>query len=204
VKTSTISQLLDALDAKLATNHITTDHGGRPDVPWTRDHQFIAEVLRDDSLEHLTYTSWFVHEQASIDGQSFDLLDPFRATLSYGDPAAYRRAFFYVRLPKTGDILRVETSRLMIEDEETRDQIQYKALKETAQTQDVPRAIKRADRIARISQENRNLHTRCCVMVRTGRLTRFRIVLRLLRRSRTGGSRSWCCIMCRMCCGPGS
>jgi len=156
VKTSTISQLLDALDAKLATNHVTNDHGGRPDVPWTRDHQFIAEVLRDDSLEHLTYTSWFVHKQAPVDGQSFELLEPYSDALAHGDPADYRRAFFYVRLPKTGDILRVETPRLMIDDEQTRDQIQYKVLKEIAQTQDVPRAVGRADRIARISRDNRD------------------------------------------------
>lgn len=156
VKTSTISQLLDALDAKLAINHVTTDNDGRPDVPWTRDHQFIAEVLRDDSLEHLTYTSWFVHKQAPVDGESFELLEPFSNELAHGDPVDYRRAFFYVRLPKTGEVLRVETPRLMIDDEDTRDQIQYKALKEIAQTQDVPRAVERADRIARISRDNRD------------------------------------------------
>ena len=156
VKTSTISQLLDALDSKLATNHVTTDNGGRPDVPWTRDHQFIAEVLRDDSLEHLTYTSWFVHKQAPVNGESFELLEPFSNDLAHGEPVDYRRAFFYVRLPKTGDILRVETPRLMIDNEDTRDQIQYKALKEIAQTQDVPRAVGRADRIARISRDNRD------------------------------------------------
>ena len=155
VKTSTINQLLDALDAKLDSNQVTTERGSQPDVPWTRDHQFIAEVLRDESLEHLTYTSWFVHEQAPVDGQSLELLAPFNKDLSHGAPSDYRRAFFYCRLPKTGDVLRVETPKLMIEDEDTRYQIQYKALKEIAQTQDVPRAIGRADRIARISRSNR-------------------------------------------------
>jgi len=62
VKTSTISQLLDAFDDKLAANDILGERGTTPDVPWTRDHQFIAEVLRDESLEHLSYTPWFVHE----------------------------------------------------------------------------------------------------------------------------------------------
>jgi hypothetical protein len=156
VKTSTISQLLDALDSKLDAHAGDFPGAGSPDVPWTRDHQFIAEVLRDESLEHLTYTSWFVHEQAPVDGRSFELLDPFSSQLSHGSPEDYRRAFFYVRLPKTGDVLRVETPRLMIDDEETRTQIQYKALKEIAQTQDVPRAVRRADRIARITRENRD------------------------------------------------
>jgi len=156
VKTSTISQLLDALDEKLDQNNVATDRGARPDVPWTRDHQFIAEVLRDDSLEHITYTSWFVHKQASLDGQSIDLLTPYQDDLAHGDPADYRRAFFYARLPKTGTVLRVETPQLMIADSDTRRLLQYKALKEIAQTQDVPRAIERADRIARISRENRD------------------------------------------------
>jgi len=44
----------------------------------------------------------------------------------------------------------------MIADAETRDELQYKVLKEIAQTQDVPRAVKRADRIARVSPENRD------------------------------------------------
>jgi 3-deoxy-D-arabino-heptulosonate 7-phosphate (DAHP) synthase len=44
----------------------------------------------------------------------------------------------------------------MIDDAETRDQIQYKVLKEIAQTQDVPQAVGRADRIARISRDNRD------------------------------------------------
>jgi hypothetical protein len=158
VKTSTISQLLDALDAKLDANgeQMVAGRPGRPDVPWTRDHQFIAEVLREDSLDHLTYTSWFVHEGVPIDGQAMELLEPFERTLSHGMPTDYRRAFFYVRLPKTGDVLRVETPRLMITDEDTRAQVQYKALKEIAQTRDVPRAVRRADRIARISRENRS------------------------------------------------
>ena len=156
VKTSTITQLLDALDAKLTENQVRNEKGVEPDVPWTRDHQFISEVLRDESLEHLTYTSWFVHKKSSVNGESFELLDLFSDTLSHGDPADYRRAFFYVRLPKTGDVLRVETPRLMIEDEKMRDQIRYKVLMEIAQTQDTPRAVKRADHIARISRENRD------------------------------------------------
>ena len=156
VKTSTISQLLDALDEKLGANDITGERGTAPDVPWTRDHQFIAEVLRDESLEHLTYTSWFVHEQAPVNGEAFELLEPYSSELSHGAPADYRRAFFYVRLPKTGGVLRVETPQLMIADAATRDKLQYKVLKEIAQTQDVPRAVKRADRIARVSPENRD------------------------------------------------
>jgi hypothetical protein len=61
-----------------------------------------------------------------------------------------------VRLPKTGDLLRIEAPYLMVEDEDMREQVRLKALKEIAQRRGVPRAIHRADRLARISRENRD------------------------------------------------
>jgi hypothetical protein len=115
----------------------------------------MSEVLRFDGLEYLTYTSWFVNEGQEINGQLYDVLEPFANRLDHGSPADYRRAFCYVRLPKTGDLLRIEAPYLMVQDEPMRDQIRLKALKEIAQRRGVPRAIHRADRLARISQENR-------------------------------------------------
>jgi hypothetical protein len=44
----------------------------------------------------------------------------------------------------------------MIADEERRQHVQYKTLKEIARRQDVPEAIARADRIARITSQNRD------------------------------------------------
>ncbi len=145
VKTSMTNQLLDALEAKIGES-----------VPWQRDHQFVSEVLRDDSLNHLTYTSWFVHEQTEIDNRSFEMLSTVADRLRHGDPPEYRRAFFYVRLPKTGGVLRVEAPLLMVEDGERREAVQRKALCEIARRGDVPRAVARADRIARISPDNRD------------------------------------------------
>jgi hypothetical protein len=43
----------------------------------------------------------------------------------------------------------------MVSDEERRRTVQYKTLKEIAKKQDVPGAVGRADRIARITGENR-------------------------------------------------
>ncbi|UPM44249.1 DNA double-strand break repair nuclease NurA [Halocatena salina] len=155
VKTSTIDEMLSALEEKIARNDLTDENGGRLDVPWTRDHQFMGEVLRDDSLDHLTYTSWFVQENLILENRAVDLLTSVDGELSHGDPRDYRRAFFYVRLPKTGDVLRVESPYLLVSDEDRRTAIRYKVLKEIAKTQDVPGAIDRADRIATITRENR-------------------------------------------------
>jgi len=155
VKTSTMDEVLTALDEKILRHNITDDDGVRIEVPWTRDHQFMGEVLRGSSLNHLTYTSWFVQEELTLKNQSFDLLRSIESKLSHGDASDYRRAFFYIRLPKTGDLLRVEAPYLMIREEDRRRAIQYKTLKEIAKKQNVPGAIGRADRIARITSENR-------------------------------------------------
>lgn len=155
VKTSTIDEILSALKEKIAQNGLTDEDGVRLDVPWTRDHQFIGEVLRDGSLDHLTYTSWFVQEHLTIENQAVDLLRSVGSELSHGEPYDYRRAFFYVRLPKTGDVLRVESPYQMVSEEDRRTAIQYKALKEIAKKQDVPGAVDRADRSATITSENR-------------------------------------------------
>lgn len=154
VKTSMTGQVLDALEAKIETHNLTDSDGFRLNVPWRRDHQFVSEVLRDDSLNHLTYTSWFVHKQA-IDNRPFEMLSTVADALDHGEPVDYRRAFFYVRLPKTGGVFRVETPVLLLGDDDQREAIQRKALKEIARSGDVPRAVKRADRIARISSDNR-------------------------------------------------
>lgn len=154
VKTSTMSQVVSSLSEKLDQHDITED-GRQPDVPWIRDHQFLSEVLRFEDLDYLTYTSWFVSDGQEISDDVYRLLEPLSGDLQHGGPDDYRRAFCFVRLPKTGDLLRVETPYLMVQNEEMRRQIQLKALKAIAQRRGVPRAIHRADRLARISQENR-------------------------------------------------
>lgn len=154
VKTSTMSQVVSSLDTKL-DQHDITENGRQPDVPWIRDHQFLSEVLRFEDLDYLTYTSWFVSSGQEISDNVYRLLEPLSRDLQHGGPDDYRRAFCFVRLPKTGDLLRIETPYLMVQNEEMRQQIQLKALKAIAQRRGVPRAIHRADRLARISQENR-------------------------------------------------
>jgi hypothetical protein len=155
VKTSSMSQVLDALREKIEEHAVRDDNGSLLDVPWVRDHQFMAEVLRFDDLDYLTYTSWFVSAGQEINGQRYELLEPLGDRLEHGGPSDYRRAFCFVRLPKTSDLLRVEAPYLMVRDDEMRERVQLKALKEIAQQQGIPRAIERADKLARISRENR-------------------------------------------------
>lgn len=157
VKTSTTSQIVDALEVKIKNNGVTDENGLRPDIPWTRDHQFIAEVLRQDDLDKFTYTSWFVSTGLGLGTGDTELLDPLAESLEHGNPADYRRAFFFVRLPRSEFLLRVEAPLLFVIEKDTRQDIQYKALSEIARRRDVPYAVTRADRIARITTENREL-----------------------------------------------
>jgi hypothetical protein len=149
VKTSNTSRLLSTLRDKVE------GIGKSPDLPWVRDHQFVGEVLRDDSLNHVSYTSWFVQKGTNVGGGRYELMEPLTMELEHGDPEDYRLAFFYVRLPKDGYVMRIEAPYLMVEDEDRRRQVQYKTLKEIAQKRDVPRAVARADKIASITRENR-------------------------------------------------
>lgn len=166
VKTSTTSQMVEALEEKLVRHSVTDENGLRPDVSWVRDHQFIADVLRNDSLDDFTYTSWFVSTEFGAGRLDTELLEPFAADLQFGGPKEYRRAFFYVRLPKQEFVLRVEVPLLFVHEEDTRNEIRDKALKEIAKRRDVPYAIKRADRTARISPENRESLRRLLVSTR--------------------------------------
>lgn len=156
VKTSSMKQVLDALQAKMEAHQLTGKDGRPHSVPWIQDHQWVAQVLQSGSLDDLTYTSWFVSKGQKIEGQPCDLLDPVAGSLGQGAPADYRRAFFYVRLPRTGDVLRVETPLLMVRGEARRHQVQLKALKEIARRRGVPQAVHRADRLARIGRDNRS------------------------------------------------
>lgn len=155
VKTSSMGELTDSLREKIDQSNLRGPRGTLRDIPWLRDHQFIGEVLRDSSLDHLTYTSWFVQQHVELRGESFALLEAVEDELEHGQPADYRRAFAYVRTPKTGNVFRIEAPALFLNDDDRREQVLLKALKEIAHKGDVPRAVGRADRIARISPDNR-------------------------------------------------
>jgi hypothetical protein len=155
VKTSTTAQMVDALETKIKRHDITDEDGLRPEVPWMRDHQLVAEVLRSEDLDGFTYTSWFVSTGLGMGTGDAELLDPVADSLEHGTPDQYRRAFFFVRLPRSEFLLRVEAPLLFVIEEETRREIQFKALSEIARRRDVPYAVTRADRIARITTENR-------------------------------------------------
>lgn len=152
VKTSSSKYLLKALNSKIEQNK-----NKKGNIPWETDHQFISEVLHNQNKSKLVYTSWLKHKKTRIERSStskkYEELEGFN--LKHGTPKRYRRAFFYVRLPKNGVIFRVEAPYLMMEKID-REKIRYKALSEIAKNMDVPKSIKRADKLANISIENKD------------------------------------------------
>ncbi|ERG97225.1 DNA double-strand break repair nuclease NurA [Haloquadratum walsbyi] len=158
VKTTSAIETVESLRQKVSANGLTDSRGRELPVPWTRDEQFFAQVLydaQDEYLSHFTFTDWFVSEGQVIGNSVLRLLEPLSDSLSHGEPEQYRRAFCYCRLPKTGDMLRIETPYLMVQDESTRQAVKWKALKEIAARRGVPRAIQRADTLAQITRDNR-------------------------------------------------
>jgi hypothetical protein len=145
--------VVGALHTKLDDHDVRHD-GSRPAVPWTRDRLFVREALRGGDPDHATSTSWLVQTERTVDGRSYEPLDPAREFVER-DPAAYRRAFCYVRLPPEGTVFRIEAPHLMVDDPDRREAVRLIALRELARTRDVPRAIRRADRLARITPANR-------------------------------------------------
>lgn len=156
VKTSEITTLLQGLRRKIAHNEIRRDDGRLRRVPYRTDAQFVAATLRDDRLTHLAYTEWFV-EMEPVPGQDrSERLEPVADHLEHGEPADYRRAFCHVRLPETGNVFRIETPLLFLEHGPGAEAVRLKALSEIARRNDVPGAVARADRRARITPGNRD------------------------------------------------
>ncbi len=153
VKTSSSKHLLEALEEK------TLGSGnGFSNLPWNTDHQFMSEVLHNNAKDELTYTSWFIHKKTKLktgdSSKKYEVLEEF--DLELGSPKDYRRTFFYIRLPRTGAILRAETPYFMVKDKEDREMIQNKVLSEVSKNLDIPKSISRADRLANISRNNRD------------------------------------------------
>lgn len=156
VKTSEINTLTRGLRQKITRNEIRRDDGTRRRVPYRTDAQFIASVLRDDRLNHLAYTDWFVETEPAPGVDRSERLDPVADELENGEPADYRRAFCHVRLPETGNVFRIETPLLFLKRGQGAKAVQLKALREIARRSDVPGAVARADKLARITPGNRD------------------------------------------------
>jgi hypothetical protein len=159
VKESSTTEVVQSLRVKTNQHNLEGPDGNALRIPWQQDAQLFAQVLQDtneDYLKYLPHTDWFVSRGREVDGNHFELLSPIADELLHGDPEVYRRGFFYCRLPRTGDILRIEAPLLMIQSPDMRRVVKLKTLKEIALRRGIPQPIQRADRLARITRDNRD------------------------------------------------
>lgn len=124
-------------------------------APWFNDAAFFRHVLDVEKVaarpaDELAHTNWFV-SRAGTDrtfaegGGALDLDTPASGTVT----------FMVLHDPRDGMIYRVEAPQWVTADPETRERVTRLILREVAAERGPPRAIQKADRLARISRGER-------------------------------------------------
>jgi hypothetical protein len=116
-----------------------------PPVPWSDDAGFFRHFLSTEAND-LTFTNWFVSRLYSD--------ELFDAAPSETPDDAYLPAVMYVHDPRHGTVHRVEAPYGFVRDDGTREAITRQTLKEVAVSR-VPRAVARADSLARVTPDQR-------------------------------------------------
>jgi len=136
--------------------------GDGPPVPWSNDAGFFRHFLTPDASEadgadeagetgatsgDLTFTNWFVSRLYA--DQLFDVAPELETSREDLFPAV-----MYVHDPRHGTVHRAEAPLGFVRDDETREAITRQTLKEVAVSR-VPRAVSKADSLARVSNDQR-------------------------------------------------
>ncbi|WP_436933927.1 DNA double-strand break repair nuclease NurA [Halovenus marina] len=128
-------------------------------APWVDDDAFFRHVLErhDDDGERLTdaltFTRWFRSRVGTHDVLNGDRLD-LDHERSLPDEA-YEVTFFVIYDPRDDLIYRVEAPYAVTRDEQTREQLLTQTLSEVASERGPPRAVAKADELARIGREEK-------------------------------------------------
>lgn len=147
VKTMNTDALVDAVEENLNAQDKDVT------LPWNRDDQFLEDALYVPGPDDVTFTSWLVETRLDAPDQPIEPLKGFDFA-DHRDPEEYRRAFFYVRLPTTETVFRIEAPLMMVRDDDDRNMVQQMVLGLMVNSGDTPEVVKRADDRAHISQDN--------------------------------------------------
>lgn len=131
---------------------------GQP-APWFNDAGFFRRVLDptdavDRPQEHLAFTNWFVSragtDRAFADAQGSAL------DLEFLEPAwRYEVTFMAILDPRDGVVYRAEAPHGVTADEGTRERLTRLLLREIAAERGPPKAIQKADQLARIGRDQK-------------------------------------------------
>ncbi|MEF8812893.1 MAG: DNA double-strand break repair nuclease NurA [Halovenus sp.] len=127
-------------------------------APWVDDDAFFRHVLerrRDGQrlTDALTFTGWFrsrVGTHGVLDGDTLELAHG----RSLADEA-YEVTFFVVYDPREDLVYRVEAPYALTRDDQLREQLTTQLLSEVAAERGPPRAVGKADALARIGREEK-------------------------------------------------
>lgn len=120
--------------------------------PWMDDASFFRFALQSEE-DVLTYTNWFVSEFYVDRGEPFSS-HPARWTEGELDEEEYRPAYMVVHDPRDSLVFKAETPLAFARDEEVRRALTRQLLKEVA-LNGVPRAVSKADSLARVESGQR-------------------------------------------------
>lgn len=129
-------------------------------APWVNDAAFFTQVLErgdydpDDGFQrdtdYLTFTNWFA-SRGGTDGMVARRDGPFDVPRDL-DPEAYEVTFAVIYDPRTDTVYRLEAPRVVTADEDRRERLLRQVLKDVAVSRGPPRAVAKADRLARIGR----------------------------------------------------
>jgi len=144
-----------------ASNAITRIARSKTNAPWANDAAFFGQILerRDDDGERrtdaLTCTNWFrsrlgTDRVLSTQGDGLDLTFELA-------PEAYEVTFFVVYDPRLDLTYRVEAPYAITSDAAVREDLTKHVLREVAAERGPPRPVAKADELARIDREGKEM-----------------------------------------------
>jgi len=146
-----------------ASNAITRTVRRKTNAPWANDAAFFSQVLanRDDDgdtrTDVLTFTDWFrsrVGTDRLLSTQGSDVVDLDDRPL---DRADYEVTFFVVYDPRTDLLFRVEAPAAFTADPDRRERLTMQVLTDVAAEQGPPLAVAKADELARIDRQGKEM-----------------------------------------------
>jgi hypothetical protein len=144
-----------------ASNAITRVARSKTNAPWANDAAFFSQILerRDDEDERatdtLTCTNWF-HSRLGTDRILSTQGDGLGLDQAL-DPAAYEVTFFVVYDPRTDLTYRIEAPYAVTRDGDLREDLTRHILGEIAAEQGPPLPVAKADELAKIDREGKEM-----------------------------------------------
>ena len=142
-------------------------------IPWVTDTAFFAELLGEvTDTTQLVYTNWF---RSSLGPDAAIAQLPAVVGVELTVPAAaLDRCFMMLYDPREGVVYRVDAPAALVDDPDTREQIERVVLQSVAVEAGPPTVIRRADHLARIDRgEKARLKRRFAAMLESAQLRRY-------------------------------